>query len=61
MVDEYKQILELLLSGKNNNEIALVLNYSKSTVKRRIKELFARYKVKSRIELATEYQAELLE
>lgn len=60
MVDEYKQILDLLLNGKSNEEIAQSLSYSRRTVCRRIKELFTRYKVQNRIELIKEYQAELL-
>ena len=60
MVEEQKRILELLASGKSNGEIAEILNYSKRTVERRVNELFKRYKVNSRLELAMEYQAELL-
>lgn len=60
MVDEYRQILDLLYNGKSNGEIARMLNYSRRTVCRRINELFTRYKVQNRIELIREYQAELL-
>lgn len=58
--DELKQVLELVSLGKNNNEISVVLNYSRSTVKRRIKELFKLYKVDSRIKLIQEYLMERL-
>lgn len=58
MVEEYKKILELILQDKTNEEISIELNYSKSTVKRRIKELFELYKVKSRFQLGREYMKE---
>lgn len=58
MVEEYKKILELILQDKTNEEISIELNYSKSTVKRRIKELFELYKVKSRFQLGREYLKE---
>ena len=60
MVDEYKQILELMLQDKTNEEISIELNYSRSTVKRRIKELFKKYNVDSRIKLMQEYLLERL-
>lgn len=58
MVEDYKKILELILQDKTNEEISIELNYSKSTVKRRIKELFELYKVKSRFQLGREYMKE---
>lgn len=60
MVEEYKKILELILQDKTNEEISIELNYSKSTVKRRIKELFKKYNVNSRIKLMQEYLMERL-
>lgn len=60
MVDEYKKILELMLQDKTNEEISIELNYSRSTVKRRIKELFKKYNVNSRIKLMQEYIMERL-
>lgn len=60
MVDEYKKILELMLQDKTNEEISIELNYSRSTVKRRIKELFKKYNVDSRIKLMQEYLMERL-
>lgn len=60
MVEEYKKILELILQDKTNEEISIELNYSKSTVKRRIKELFKKYNVDSRIKLMQEYLMERL-
>ena len=60
MVDEYKKILELMLQDKTNEEISIELNYSRSTVKRRIKELFKQYNVDSRIKLMQEYLMERL-
>ena len=60
VVDEYKKILELMLQDKTNEEISIELNYSRSTVKRRIKELFKKYNVDSRIKLMQEYLMERL-
>lgn len=60
MVDEYKKILELMLQDKTNEQISIELNYSRSTVKRRIKELFKKYNVDSRIKLMQEYLMERL-
>lgn len=59
-MEEQKQILELLILGCNNREIAEKLNYSVSTVKRRLNELFKLYKVNSRIKLMQEYLMERL-
>lgn len=58
MVEEQKKILELILQNKTNEEISIELNYSRSTVKRRIKELFKMYNVDSRIKLMQEYLME---
>lgn len=58
--EDLKKVLELVSVGKNNEEISVCLNYSRSTVKRRIKELFKIYKVNSRIMLAQEYLMEKL-
>ena len=60
MVEEQKKILELILQNKTNEEISIELNYSRSTVKRRIKELFKMYNVDSRIKLMQEYLMERL-
>ena len=60
MVEEQKKILELILQNKTNEEISIELNYSRSTVKRRIKELFKLYNVDSRIKLMQEYLMERL-
>ena len=60
MVEEQKKILELILQNKTNEEISIELNYSRSTVKRRIKELFKKYNVDSRIKLMQEYLMERL-
>ena len=38
-LERQKKILELILQNKTNEEISIELNYSRSTVKRRIKEL----------------------
>lgn len=56
--EEMKTILDLVAKDKTNEEISIQLNYSKSTVKRRIKELFDIYGVDSRIKLTKEYLLE---
>ena len=61
MVEEQKQILELLILGCNNREIAEKLNYSIRTVERRFSELFKLYKVSNRNQLSIEYLAEKLQ
>lgn len=58
--EELVSILELVSMGFNNKEIGIKLNYSPSTVKRRIKELFKLYKVDNRVKLAQEYLMEKL-
>lgn len=58
--EELQRVLELVSAGKNNDEISVILNYSRSTVKRRIKELFKAYNVDSRIKLMQEYLMERL-
>lgn len=60
MIEEQQKILELILQNKTNEEISIELNYSRSTVKRRIKELFKLYNVDSRIKLMQEYLMERL-
>lgn len=57
---ELKDILNLVALGRSNKEISENLNYSIKTVERRIKKLFALYKVKNRVQLAQEYLAEKL-
>lgn len=59
-MEEQQRILELILQNKTNKEISIELNYSRSTVKRRIKELFKMYNVDSRIKLMQEYLMERL-
>lgn len=53
-----KDVLILLAQGKSNKEIAIVLQYSLDTIKKRVSKLFKLYKVKNRVELANEYNAE---
>lgn len=45
------EVLRLLLQGKSNHEIAEALFISENTVKTHVKNIFAKYKVKSRMEL----------
>lgn len=57
---ELKKILELVSIGLNNTEISVKMNYSRSTVKRRIKDLFKIYRVNNRFRLGQEYLMERL-
>lgn len=57
---ELKKILELVSIGLNNTEISVKMNYSRSTVKRRIKDLFKIYQVNNRFRLGQEYLMERL-
>ena len=47
-----KDIVQELVYGKNNNEIAAKLFISKSTVKTHIEHMFYRFGVSNRIQLA---------
>ena len=58
LTEELSKILKLVGAGLSNEEISIQLNYSRSTVKRRIKELFALYKVDNRFKLGQEYLKE---
>ena len=55
----FKNILDLIIEGKTNAEIASILGFSLITIKKDVSFLFKKYKVKNRIELAIEYFAEL--
>ncbi|HZK57836.1 MAG TPA: helix-turn-helix transcriptional regulator [Clostridia bacterium] len=46
-----REVLELILSGKSNREIAEVLFISENTVKTHARNIFSKYDVKSRAEL----------
>lgn len=46
-----REVLELILSGKSNREIAEVLFISENTVKTHTRNIFSKYDVKSRAEL----------
>lgn len=49
--DEENKILELLIKGKTNLEIADEIGYSEASVKKRLTKLYKRFQVTSRIEL----------
>ena len=55
---KFKDILDLLILGKTNDEIAEVLGYASITIKQDIAFLLKKYKVKNRVQLAIEYFAE---
>lgn len=56
--NKFNDILNLLIQGKTNAEIASILGFSLITIKKDVSFLMKKYKVKSRIELAIEYFAE---
>ena len=53
-----KDVLILLSQGKSNREIAFTLNFSEIYVKKIVSQLLGLYKVRNRVELANEYNAE---
>lgn len=53
-----KDVLILVSQGQKNKEIAEALHISEIYVKKLISELFKIYKVKNRVELSIEYNAE---
>lgn len=48
-----KEVLQLILSGKSNREIAGTLYISENTVKTHIRNIFSKYDVSSRVELVS--------
>lgn len=60
MSKELQEILRLVAQGKTYKDMADTIGYSQKTIKRRVKHLCGLYKVKTKIELALEYQAEML-
>lgn len=60
MSKELQEILRLVAQGKTYKNMADTIGYSQKTIKRRVKYLCGLYKVKTKIELALEYQAEML-
>ena len=48
-----KELLQLILSGKSNREIAGTLYISENTVKTHIRNIFSKYDVSSRVELVS--------
>jgi DNA-binding NarL/FixJ family response regulator len=51
LTDREQEVLQLLLSGKSNREIAETLFISESTVKTHVRSIFSKYDVASRAEL----------
>lgn len=55
---ELNIILDLVVQGKTNKDIATVLNFSVPYVKKLLSRLFKKYKVENRTALAIEYMAQ---
>lgn len=53
MIDD-NSIIALVIQEKTDREIAEILNYSIPSVKRRLRILYKKYKVKSRVGLVRE-------
>lgn len=53
LTDIEKEVLSLLCQGLSNTEIAEVMHYAESTVKRHVSNLMVLFGVKSRLELVT--------
>lgn len=59
--NEQKILLKHLIDGKTNIEISIEMDYSPSTVKRRLKTLYKLLKVNNKFELIRNMQIKLLE
>ena len=53
LTDREQEVLQLILSGKSNREIAAALFISENTVKTHIRNIFSKYDVSSRVELVS--------
>lgn len=51
LTEREKEVLQLILSGKSNKEIAANLSISENTVKTHVRNIFSKYDVSSRAEL----------
>ena len=60
MNEELQKILSLVTQGKTYREMSQEVGYSQETIKRRVRMLCNLYRVKNKLELALEYQAEML-
>lgn len=47
-----KEIIDLLIQGKSNKEIALAINKSQGTIKNYIEVLFVKFEARNRTQLA---------
>lgn len=52
--DKEKELLNLIINGKTNYEIADIMGYSTDMIKYLIRKLFKKFKVKNRLELIRE-------
>ena len=60
LTNKEKHVLKKLLSAKSYSEIADELNISVNTVKTHVKHIYAKYEVKSKLELANKVNAGLI-
>ncbi|HBN84318.1 MAG TPA: helix-turn-helix transcriptional regulator, partial [Clostridiales bacterium] len=53
LTEREQEVLQVILSGKSNKEIAAMLFITESTVKTHVRNIFSKYDVSSRAELIT--------
>ncbi len=53
---EEEKLINLLIEGKNKNEIADIFNVSRDVVKWEVKKLYKKYNVYNKIQLAITYK-----
>ena len=54
LTDKEKKLLNLIINGKTNYEIADIMGYSTDMIKYLIKKLFKKFRVRNRLELIRE-------
>lgn len=56
--DREEQILKLVIQGKLNKEIGTLLGISQSTVEKHLTKIYAKLRVRNRIEATLHYRSE---
>lgn len=55
LTSEELKIIDLILNGLNNIEIAEILGYCESTIKKKISKIYKKFNISKRIELAVKF------
>lgn len=58
--NEEKEIIQCIIMGKNNSEIAEEIGYSLGAVKKKINNIYKKFNVNSRVGLVREYFIKVL-